>query len=451
MSHNRSALRLVRIALILLAVALAGAGVARAAPAAEQPNIIILFADDMGYGDLSCYGHPSIDTPNLDQLANDGVRFEAFYTGAWCVPSRTQLLTGRYMSRMNFRGGTGANGSGRLPPDETTLAEGLNAAGYDTHMLGKWHLGHAKDAYLPPNRGFDTWFGIPYSNDYKKPFVQTDVPLGLYQGTDMVEHPINQDTLTTRYTERAVNRINRASDRDEPMFLYLAYAMPHLPIHTAERFRGRSGHGLYADVIETIDWSVGRIMRALEKRGMARNTIVFFASDNGPWLNLPARMRQAGNKPWHQGTTGGLRGSKATTYEGGPRVPAIIHWPGRIRAGVDAEGLAASQDIFVTLMQAGDAKRPEKPLDGYNLMPWLRGETEQSPRDAYYYVFRGQVAAYRKGPWKLRLNGNKPQLFNLESDPASRYNRADEKPELVETMRKRMKTFADEAGARMPK
>jgi arylsulfatase A-like enzyme len=423
------------------------------AQAAEppRPNIIILFADDMGYGDLSCYGHPQIDTPNLDRLATQGVRFEAFYTGTWCVPSRTQLLTGRHMSRMNFKGGTGSNGSGRLPPDETTLAEGLKAAGYQTHMLGKWHLGHVKDAYLPPNRGFDTWFGIPYSNDYKKPFVQTDVPLGLYEGTKMVEHPIDQDTLTTRYTQRAVQRIEKAGDDDKPFFLYLAYAMPHLPLHTADRFRGKSGHGLYADVIETIDWSAGRIMQALDAHDMADNTIVFFASDNGPWLNLGQRMLQAGNKRWHQGTTGVLRGSKHTTFEGGPRVPAIIRWPGEIRAGVDAEAPTASQDIFVTLMQVGGATLPDKPLDGYNLMPWLAGESAQSPRDHYFYIFHNKVAAYRKGPWKLRLNGKRPQLFNLESDPASRFNRIDDKPKLVEDMRDDMKAFAKEANARMPK
>jgi arylsulfatase A-like enzyme len=440
--------------LAVVFVLLAGVGIQPAVSNAERdparPNMIILFADDMGYGDLSCYGHPTIDTPNLDRLAQQGTRFEAFYTGSWCVPSRTQLLTGRYRSRMNFKGSTGANGNGRLPPGETTLAEGLNSAGYSTHMLGKWHLGHAKDSYLPTGHGFDTWFGIPYSNDYKKPFVQTDVPLGLYQGTEMVEHPIDQDTLTTRYTQRAVERIQAESGKDEPFFLYLAYAMPHLPIHTADRFRGQSGHGLYADVIETIDWSVGRIMKTLEARGLAENTIVFFASDNGPWLNLPGRMLQAGNKPWHQGTTGGLRGAKATTFEGGHRVPAIIRWPGHIEANVDTETPTASQDIFLTMMHAGGATLPEKPMDGYNLLPWLTGKQETSPRDYYYYEFSGTLAAYRKGPWKLRLNGNKPQLFNLESDPASRYNRINDKPEVAERMRKHMKKAAKEIKASMP-
>ena len=427
----------------------------------QQPNVIILFADDLGYGDLSSYGHPVISTPHLDRLADEGTRFKAFYTAPWCVPSRTQLLTGRYMSRMDFQGGTGAGGEGRLPPSERTLAEVLSATGYSTHMLGKWHLGYKKEAYLPVGRGFDTWYGLPYSNDYRKPWVQTDEPLAMYEGTaeegiEIAEHPINQDQLTTGYTERAVRRIKEESRTDEPFFLYLAYNMPHLPIYTAERFRGASGGGLYADVIETIDWSVGQILQVLDERGIAEKTIVFFASDNGPWLNLPGRMRAGGNKPWHQGTTGPLRGAKHTTWEGGVRVPAVIRWPGHVEAGVETGELAAMQDLYISLIEAAGGALPDYELDGYDLMPWLTGREAHSPRERYYYVHSGLVKAMREGPWKLHLVGEEPagregmQLFNLASDPAERWSRAEANSERVRRMLRQMQRYAERIGAEMP-
>ncbi len=418
-------------------------------PEPEQPNVVILFADDMGYGDLSSYGNPSIDTPNIDQLADQSTRFTSFVTGAWCVPSRTQLLTGRYMPRVEFGGATGANGEGGMPDEELVLAEALKEAGYATGMAGKWHLGHAEDRFLPPNHGFDSWFGLPYSNDYRKPWVQTDVPLGLHRGTEMIEHPINQDSLTVRYTAEATRYIEEHSGGDQPFFYYLAYNMPHLPIHTTEEFRGQSDAGLYGDVIETVDWSVGQVLSTLEEQGMAENTIVFFASDNGPWLNLPDRMLQEGNKPWHAGSPGPLRGAKATTYEGGARVPAMIRWPGHVESGVDTEELVASPDIYRTIIEATDAELPDLPLDGHNLMPFLRGETETSPRERYYY-FLGELEAMRDGRWKLRLAGDSTQLFDLRTDPDERFNRADERPDLVEEMRAQMETFADSVGTELP-
>jgi len=418
-----------------------------AAPAEAEgpPNIVILFADDMGYGDLSSYGHPSIQTPHLDRLADQGVRFTSFVTGSWCVPSRTQLLTGRYMPRVDFGGGTGSDGTGGLPDRELTLAEALKDVGYSTHMLGKWHLGYMEDRFLPPNQGFDTWYGTPYSNDYRKPWVQTEEPLALFEGTEIVEHPINQNRLTTGYTERAVERIEVESQTEEPFLLYLAYNMPHLPVRTAERFRGQSSAGLYGDVIEAIDWSVGEVLGALEAQGVADNTIVFFASDNGPWLNLPDRMRQEGNKPWHAGSPGPLRGYKATSYEGGPRVPAMLRWPGRLPAGADTDGLAAAPDIYRTLLNAAGAAEPDHALDGHDLMPWLTGAVDTTPRERYYY-FRGELEAMREGPWKLRLASGAPELFNLQLDIGERFNRASEHPEIVERMRQQMEQFAAEVG-----
>lgn len=451
-SHSFAAL----LGLLIYLIAVPAFGQQAAdAQAGPPPNVVILFADDLGYGDLSSYGHPVISTPHLDRLADQGTRFRSFYTGPWCVPSRTQLLTGRYKSRMDFRGGTGADGEGRLPPSEVTLAEALSEAGYSTHMLGKWHLGYKEEAYLPVSRGFDTWYGMPYSNDYRKPWVQTEEPLAMYQGTasegaQIVDSSITQSALTTGYTQRAVQRIEEESQTDEPFFLYLAYNMPHLPVHTAERFRGQSGAGIYADVVETVDWSVGQVLQTLEEQGLADNTIVFFASDNGPWLNLPDRMLEERNKPWHQGTKGPLRGAKATSYDGGARVPAIIRWPGQIEAGVETSELAASQDIYVSLIEAAGGTLPEHDLDGYDLMPWLTGAEAHSPRTSYAYVLRDRVEALREGAWKLRLAGEEPQLFNLQSDPAARWNRAEENPERVEALRRKMQEIAERVGAEMP-
>ncbi len=413
----------------------------------KKPNIVVLFVDDVGYGDLSSYGHPTIRTPNIDGLARQGVRLTSFVTAMWCVPSRTQLMTGRYMPRVDLGGGTGAGGTGGLPASELTLAEGLKVAGYSTGMAGKWHLGYKQDKFLPVSQGFDSWFGLPYSNDYRKPWVQTEEPLALYRGTEIVEHPINQNTLTTRYTEEAVSFITQQSSEEAPFFFYLAYNMAHLPIHTTEKFRGKSKAGLYGDVIETLDWSVGRVLQTMEKEGLAENTIVFFASDNGPWLNLPDRMLQDGNKPWHQGSAGHLRGSKATSYEGGGRVPGIIRWPAGIPAGQVTDQLVGMPDIYRTLLEAGGGQLPEHTLDGYNVMPFLSGETDTAPRREYAYFQGGQLEALRVGKWKLRVVRERPELFNLQADPGEQFNRAEDKPAIVARLLGRMEEVAEEAGA----
>lgn len=415
------------------------------------PNIVILFADDMGYGDLGSYGNPTIDTPSIDGLASQGVRFTSFVTAPWCVPSRTELLTGRHMPRVDLGGGTGSDGEGGLPDNELTLAEGLQQAGYATGMAGKWHLGYKQEKFLPTSRGFDSWLGLPYSNDYRKPWVETEEPLGLYRDTEMVEHPINQDSLTVRYTEEAAGFIESQANGDQPFFFYLAYNMPHLPIHTTEEFRGQSDGGFYGDVIETIDWSVGQVLETLRQQGLANNTIVFFASDNGPWNNLPDRMLQEGNKHWHTGSSGPLRGSKATTYEGGVRVPAMIRWPEHIPAGQITDELAGMPDIYRTLLEAAGAELPDHAIDGYDLMPFLTGESDQSPRTEYPYFLRGELQAYRDGPWKLRLAGQEPELFNLQDDPGERWNRAQENPEIIDQLRKKMEQVAEDVGADIPK
>ena len=412
----------------------------------RKPNIVVLFADDVGYGDLSCYGHPTIQTPNLDSLAAGGIRLTSFYSAPSCVPARTQLMLGLYPPRVNL-GRTGSGGAGGIGSDRVTLAQALKSAGYRTAMMGKWHLGYAKDEFLPVGKGFDYWFGLPYSNDMRRPWVNTNVPLWLYENTKRIEHPVDQDTLTTRYTEHAVEFLEKA--KDDPFFLYLAYSMAHLPIHTTEKFRGKSRAGLFGDVMQTIDWSVGRIVERLRKTGNESNTIVVFASDNGPWLNLPARMLQEGNLPWHAGLPGHLSGAKHTTLEGGPRVPCIVRWPGQIPAGRMLADMAATMDLYVTLGKAAGGKLPDYPLDGYDLMPFLKGETRKSPRDTFlYFTGRGAPQAVRVGPWKLRIV-NGIELFNLDIDPSERYNRAEEKPELVEQLTKRMMKMAAEIGVKI--
>jgi arylsulfatase A-like enzyme len=402
-----------------------------------KPNIIVLFFDDVGYGDLSCYGHPIIQTPNIDNLAKQGIRFTSFLTGSTCVPSRTQLITGRYMPRIDFGGGTGPGGEGGLPDSEITLAEGLKKAGYNTGMIGKWHLG-PKDQLLPTNKGFDEWFGMPYSNDFRKPWVQTDVPLGLFRGTEMVEYPINQSTLTKRYTEEATKFINKNSNKNNPFFLYLAYNMAHLPIYTADEFLGQSKAGLYGDVLAELDWSVGQILKTLKDNMISENTIIFLASDNGPWMDAPDRMfLKEHNKPWYQGTAGLLRGSKGSSYEGGCRVPAIICWPKIIPEEKVKSELIGMPDIYLTLMKIGGAELPDHALDGYDLIPFLTGEQANSPRNKYVYIGR-DLEAMRVGDWKLRLKSGKPELFNIQLDPSERYNRADEKHEIVHQIYKEM-------------
>lgn len=463
MFHSFFQVRYGRVLRLLLAgviLALITLGCEEEGPQEGPPNIVVLLADDLGYGDLSSFGSSQIRTPNLTRLDQAGSRLTNFYVGPWCVPSRYQLMTGRYLGRGDI-GATGVNGDGGLPEAEVTLAERLGEAGYYTQMLGKWHLGYAQDRFLPHNQGFDDWYGLPYSNDMRPPWVQTDVPLRLYHNGTIVEHPVDQDSLTVRYTRRAVDLIE--SDNRRPFFLYLAYNMPHLPIHTTGEFRGTSDEGLYGDVIETIDWSVGQVLEALEQEGLAENTVVVFASDNGPWLNLPPRMRQEGNRRWHGGSPGPFRGWKATTYEGGVRVPAMIRWPGEIPPGRMVTEPVAIMDLYPSLLAAAGTSVPQdRTVDGQNLLPLFRGESEQG-RERYFYARREDVQAVRSGPWKLRIppgsfetpearwklrlpEGEPPeaQLFHLRRDPGERWNMADDHPELVDSLRTVLKSHRAE-------
>jgi len=406
---------------------------------ARPPNIVLIFADDMGYGDLGCYGHPVIRTPHLDQMARDGMRLTSFYAAApVCSPSRAALLTGRYPVRCGMPGNTGPGSDKHLPETEITIANLLKDRGYRTMAVGKWHLGHQRPDVLPTGRGFDAWYGLPYSNDMRKPFVQTDEPLKLYRDTEPIEYPVNQNTLTERYTEEAVKFIEAADEA--PFFLYLAHSMPHLPVSTSEHFKGQSDYG---DVIETIDWSVGRIREALAKKGVSDNTLIVFTSDNGPWLDLPDRMLNENVERWHGGSPGPLRGAKGTTWEGGMRVPMIACWPGHLSAGMRNAQVASTMDILPTLAGiAGVTPPQDRTLDGKDILPLLRNEAE-SPHE-YFYYFRGErLQAVRHGDWKLRRENEDAEieLFHLGRDPRELYNVAEAHPELVKELLARMRSF----------
>jgi len=410
----------------------------------QRPNVIVIFADDLGYGDLGCFGHPTIDTPHLDQMARDGIRLTSFYAAASvCSPSRAALLTGRYSVRCGMPFNTSPNSDRHLPESEVTIADMMKANGYRTMAVGKWHLGHTKPEVFPTGRGFDGWYGLPYSNDMRKPWVLTEEPLQLYRNLEPIEHPVNQDTLTERYTEEAVRFIEEESDK--PFFLYLAHSMPHLPVRTSEKFRGTSDAGLYGDVIETIDWGVGRIREALADLGIAENTLLLFTSDNGPWLDLPERMLQEGNEWWHTGSPGSLRGWKSTTYEGGVRVPFVAVWPGVIPAGQRSNAMASTLDFMPTIAAATGAKLPEgKTLDGYDLGPFLRGEAA-SPRAEFFYFRRTELQGVREGIWKYRFAAgeNEAQLFHLGRDPRERYNMAKDHPDIVKRLKARVEQFKE--------
>ncbi|MFC2125694.1 sulfatase [Bacteroidota bacterium] len=416
----------------------------------ENPNIVILFADDMGYGDLSCYGNPVIKTPSLDKMASEGMRLTSFYVAApVCTPSRAALLTGRYPFRSNLEFVLGPESTHGIADNEFTLAEGLKSKGYTTAIFGKWHLGHLNN-HLPVFHGFDEYFGIPYSNDMKKPWVQTDYPLSLWENDQPVENPVDQDQLTVRYTKRAVEFIKK--NKNSPFFLYLPYNMPHMPVHTSEDFRGKSRGGLYGDVIETIDWSAGEILKTLKEEGLEESTFFIFSSDNGPWSVVPERMVADGNERHHAGTAGLLNGSKATPFEGGNRVPAIFRFPGVIPPGQVSADIANTMDVYMTIMNLMDVELPgDMKFDGNDILPFLCGETP-SPSNEMFYFRGNHLTGVRVGEWKLLINnqGKKPiehsdlgemKLYHLEKDPGERYDFSDKEPQVVEKLKNRLLEF----------
>ena len=350
---------------------------------AQPPNVVFILADDLGYGDLGCYGHPKFRTPRIDRLASEGVRLTQFNTPApFCAPTRAALLTGRYPFRCGMTANPAPDATPEadavaLPASEVTLAQVLKTAGYATALFGKWHLGHHAGS-LPTDRGFEEYLGIPYSNDMR--------PAHLLEGDKVVEYPVVQATLTERLSKRAADFIRRSAGR--PFFLLYADPMPHKPLAASETHYRQSGAGLYGDALLELDAGVGRVLDALAQAGVAENTLVVFTSDNGPWFG---------------GSTGGLRGMKASQWEGGYRVPMIARWPGQIPAGRVSDGLGITMDLFATAVKAAGAALPDaRVLDGRDLLPLLRGEAA-SPH-AFIFGHQGpHLGCVRDARWKLHV------------------------------------------------
>ncbi len=404
----------------------------------QVPNVVIIFTDDQGYGDVGVNGAEGFETPNLDHLAAGGMQLKDFYVAPVCTPSRAQLLTGRYAHRM----GLGHRvlfpfSDGGLPAEEWTMAEAMRAAGYRTGLVGKWHLGH-KDEFHPMRHGFDEFFGVPYSNDmnrfhYKHNDFQSP-PLPVYRGMEVIEEDPDQALLTKRYTDAAGEFIRAHQDR--PFFLYLAHSMPHLPIFASEAFKGKSELGLYGDVIEEIDWSVGQVMAALDECGIAENTIVIFTSDNGPWRAQ---------------SSGGLRGKKGSTWDGGMRVPCIVRWPDVIPAGSRSSQPTTSMDLLPTLSMWTHAPLRDGPwivgatqgvnLDGIDIRSILIGDHLPAADQRVIRFYRdNQLQAIRQGKWKLHVQrpewrklDPKPEvwLFDMENDPGEKTDVSADHPEVV--------------------
>jgi len=415
---------------------------------APPPNIVIIFADDLGYGDLGVYGHPLIKTPRLDRLASEGLKLTSFYASApVCSASRYSLLTGRYAIRGGINGALMPESKTGLGPGETTIADILKSAGYRTGMVGKWHLGN-RPGFFPTEHGFETYFGLLYSNDMVRPWVQTDAPMRLYRGTQALPGEVDNAALTERYTEEALAFIRGHEDR--PFFLYLAHSMPHVPLGVSPRFAGRSANGRYGDVIEAIDWSTGQVLDALRDAGVERNTLVIFTSDNGPWMDMPPRMLVDPRiVRTDAGSAGPLRGSKGTTWEGGTRVPFLARWPGHIPAGTVSTDLARTLDILPTIAGIVGVPLPaERTIDGQDIRTFLEGRAP-SPVEWYFYNYNGRVEGVRDRRWKLHLTfpeKGEPatELFDLSVDPSERWDVAAEHPDVVSRLRERMRQFAAE-------
>ncbi len=433
----------------------------------SKPNIIIIFTDDQGYGDLSSYGAPNIRTPNLDKMAAEGQKWTNFYSAASvCTPSRAGLLTGRYPVRSGMASDVERvlfpDSKGGLPDREITLAEQMKKAGYATAMVGKWHLGHHEE-YLPTNHGFDSYYGIPYSNDMDRgpdnpqedsyldgywSFAEDPIPLEyfnvpLMRGTEIIERPADQNTITRRYTEEGISFIEE--HQDEPFFLYLAHNLPHIPLFTSDEFSGHSDAGLYGDVLEEIDHGVGQIVEKLKELEIAEQTLVIFTSDNGPWLVFDT----------HGGSAGPLRAGKGMTWEGGMRVPGIFWWPGTIQPGIVTD-IGSTLDLFTTASHLAGVELPDdRIMDGKNLTPVLLGEGD-SPRDEMLFYRGATLYAARKGDFKAHyiIEGaygqfeekqvlETPLLFDLSEDPGEKFDVADEHPEVLAEIEKMIETHKE--------
>ncbi len=426
----------------------------------ELPNIVLIYADDLGYGDLGSFGATNYTTPHLDKLAAEGMRFTNFEVAqAVCSASRAGIMTGCYPNRIGIGGALNPHAKIGLNPDEETIAELVKRAGdYKCAIFGKWHLGHLKP-FLPLNQGFDEYLGIPYSNDMWKwtydmqlateetharkasypelPIIAADTVFKTVQDLK------GQDELTTLYTENTVRFIN--ANKDSPFLLCVPHSMPHVPLGVSDKFRGKTEQGMYGDVVAEIDWSVGEILKALEQNGLTEHTLVIFTSDNGPWLNFGD----------HAGSTGGLREGKGTSFEGGQRVPCIMKWPEQIPPGTVCNKLASTIDLFPTFADILNLELPDKKIDGVSILSLMKGQPGANPREVFYYYYqKDALEAVRKNEWKLvfphshrtyeglepglgghsgptRIAETPLALYNLRRDPGERYDVKGLYPDIV--------------------
>lgn len=430
------------------------------APKSKTPNIILIYLDDMGYGDLSITGACGYGTPNINRMASEGMFFTHFYSPqAVSSASRAGVLTGCYPNRIGITGALNPTSVIGINEKEQTIAEMLKQIGYKTAAFGKWHLGHHKE-FLPVNHGFDEFYGIPYSNDMwprRSQRPESYPELVVYENMNVVNpavSPDDQTQFTTVFTEKTIQFIKR--NKKEPFFIYLAHPMPHVPLYVSDKFRGKSSQGLFGDVMMEIDWSIGMIINTVKKYGLMNNTLIILTSDNGPWLNY-------GN---HAGSTGGLREGKGTTFEGGQRVPCLMMWKGYIPAGTVCNNMASAIDILPTLSAITGAPLSDNKIDGVNILPLMQGNFNINPREVFYYYYRqNSLEAVRFNNWKLVFahpgrsyegfqpgnNGEPGQvnnkfnfhkgLYDLRRDPGERYNLIDYYPDKVTMLEK----LADEA------
>lgn len=406
----------------------------------ELPNIVFIFADDLGYGDLGCFGAPDIATPNIDRIAAEGIKFTSFLSASpVCSPSRAGLLTGRMPQRMGINQVFFPESLTGMDPEEITIAEILKEKGYRTAVIGKWHLGHM-EKFLPLNQGFDEYFGIPYSNDMESVVYM--------RGNDVVEFDVDQTYTTKTYTEESLKFID--SSGDQPFFLYLAHTMPHVPIYASPDFQGTSKRGLYGDVVQELDWSVGEVLRKLEEKGILENTLIVFSSDNGPWLVMED----------HGGSAGPLREGKQFTFEGGVRVPTVAMWKGKIEPGQVYEDLATQMDWFPTFCKLVGAELPQdREIDGKDLSAVLFEKGSREGDTFLYYMLSAQEG-YREGDWKIKrpyagfagtrgmkkVEAHDTLLFNLRNDPGETTNLATENREKTLQMTRAMELAVKQLG-----
>lgn len=439
--------------------------------AQHKPNIVIIFTDDQGYQDLGCYGSPLIQTPAIDGMAREGLKLTDFYVSASVSSaSRAGILTGRLNTRNGVKGVFFPESEG-MPSEEITLAEALKEQGYATGCFGKWHLGDLK-GHLPTDQGFDKYFGIPYSNDmyigpsqkfasnavFRNGYTLSEAKADqdfvrnapnratikkrlnsvspLFEGDEIIEYPCDQSTTTRRYFDKAIEFVGQ--NKEKPFFVYITPSMPHIPLFASEQFRGKSKRGLYGDVVEEIDWNVGRFLNYLDQQGLAESTLVIFASDNGPWLGYKE----------DSGSADPLRGGKFSYYEGGVRVPCILRWKGTIPAGVTSDAIIASIDLFPTIMHYAGCRLFRQKIDGVDISSFLENPSLRL-RDEYVYVKGGEVHGIRKGDWVyLPKTGNSkfkegdvPELFNLKRDIGETNNLHLEYPEKVKELQEVMQLY----------